>query len=105
MSLADKLRRPEAEVIALKDENKQMKAKCSKLETTASDNDKVLESHRKTVKNDTNEKAALKGRITELEAIQSKVDELKQVFTEVTAHAEGPQRPKVRKLSSNFWIG
>ena len=30
LSLADKLRRAEAEVLALKDENKQMKAKCSK---------------------------------------------------------------------------
>ena len=124
LSLAERLKRAKAEVQSLRDENRQLKCKCSKLETTASDNDKVLESLRKTVKNDTNEKAALKGRITELEAIQSKVDELKQVFTEVTPRAKWvyqeykilllrlewslcpyPSRPKVRKLSSNFWIG
>ena len=89
LSLAERLKRAKAEVQSLRDENRQLKCKCSKLKATASDNDKVLESLRKTVKNDTNEKAALKGRITELEAIQSKVDELKQVFTEVTARAEG----------------
>jgi len=61
LNLADKLRRSEAEVLSLKDENKQLKAKCSKLEATASDNEKVLESLRKTVERDANEKAALMG--------------------------------------------
>ena len=88
LSLADKLRRAEAEVLALKDENKQMKAKCSKLETTASDNEKVLESLRKTVERDANEKAALKGRITELEKVHAKVGELEQVFAEVASRVE-----------------
>jgi len=88
LSQADKLRRAEAEVLALKDENKQMKAKCSKLEATASDNEKVLESLRKTVERDANEKAALKGRITELEKVHAKVGELEQVFAEVASRAE-----------------
>ena len=66
LGLADKLRRAEAEVLALKDENQQLKVKCSKLESTASDNEKVLESLRRTIEGDANEKAALKGRITEL---------------------------------------
>ena len=52
LNLADKLCRSEAEVLALKDENKQIKAKCSKLEATASDNEKILESLRKTVERD-----------------------------------------------------
>ena len=88
LNLADKLRRSEAEVLALKDENKQLKAKCSKLEATASDNEKVLESLRKTVERDANEKAALKGRITELERVHAKVGELEQVFAEVASRAE-----------------
>ena len=49
LGLADKLRRAEAEVLALKEENQQLKVKCSKLESTASDNEKVLESLRRTV--------------------------------------------------------
>ena len=89
LSLAEKLKWAEAEVQSLRDENQQLKVKCSKLETTASDNEKVLESLRKTVERDANEKAALKGRITELENVYSKVDELNQVFTEVAARAEG----------------
>ena len=88
LNLADKLRRSEAEVLTLKDENKQLKAKCSKLEATASDNEKVLESLRKTVEKDANEKAALKGRITELERVHAKVGELEQVFAEVASRAE-----------------
>ena len=67
LSLANKLRRAEAEVLALREENQQLKVKCSKLESTASDNEKVLESLRRTVEGDANEKAALKSRITELE--------------------------------------
>ena len=85
LNLADKLRPSEAEVLALKDENKQVKAKCSKLEATASNNEKVLESLRKTVEKDANEKAALKGRITELERVHAKVGELEQVFAEVAS--------------------
>ena len=98
--LAERLKRAEAEVQSLRDENRQLKGKCSKLETTASDNDKVLESLRKTVENDTNEKAALKGRITELEAVQPKVDELKQVFTEVAARAEGVYQEYKKALAA-----
>ena len=88
LSMADKLRQAEAEVIALKNENEQMKAKCSKLETTASDNEKVLESLRKMVERDVNEKAALKGKIAELEKVHAKVGELEQVFAEVASRAE-----------------
>ena len=65
-----------------------MKAKCSKLEATASDNEKALESLRKTVERVANEKAALKGRITELEKVHAKVGELEQVFAEVASRAE-----------------
>ena len=57
------------------------------METTAKDNEKVLESLRKTVEEDANKKAALKGKITELEAVHSKMDELEQVFTEVAGRA------------------
>ena len=89
LSLAEKLKRAEVEVQSLRDENQQLKVKCSKLETTALDNEKVLESLRKTVERDAIEKAALKGRITELENVYSKVDELNQVFTEVAARTEG----------------
>ena len=88
LSLAEKLKRAEVEVQSLRDENRQLKVNCSKLETTASDNEKVLESLRKTVERDANERAALKGRITELEKVYSKVDELNQVFTEVAARVE-----------------
>ena len=54
----------EAEVLALREENQQLKVKCSKLESTASDNEKVLESLRRTVEVDANEKSAFKSRIT-----------------------------------------
>ena len=74
LSLAERLKRAKAEVQSLRDENKQLNCKCSKLETTASDKEKVLESLRNTVENDTNEKSALKGRITELEAVHSDED-------------------------------
>ena len=100
LSLADKLRRAEAEVLALKDENKQLKGRCVKLETTAKDNEKVLESLRKTVEEDANEKAALKGKITELEAVHSKMDELEQVFTEVAGRAEGVYQEYKRALAA-----
>ena len=89
LGLADKLRRAEAEVLALKDENQQLKVKCSKLESIASDNEKVLETLRRTVEGDANEKAALKGRITELERVHAKMCELEQVFTEVASRADG----------------
>ena len=74
LSLEERLKQAEAEVQSLRDENKQLNCKCSKLETTALDNEKVLESLRNTVENDTNEKSALKGRITELEAFHSDED-------------------------------
>jgi len=88
LGLADKLRRAEAEILALKDENQQLRAKCSKLESTASDNKKVLESLRRTVEGDANEKAALKGRITELERVQAKI----------TSRGGSPQGPE-----GSFW--
>ena len=59
LSLSGKLRRAEAEVLALSEENQQLKVKCSKLESTASDNEKVLENLRRTVEVDANEKSAL----------------------------------------------
>jgi len=99
LSLVDKLRRAEAEVLALKDENKQLKGRCVKLETTAKDNEKVLESLRKTVEEDANEKAALKGKITDLELVHSKMDELEQVFTEVAGRAEGVYQEYKRALA------
>ena len=83
LGLADKLRRAEAKILVLKDENQQLKAKCSRLESSTSDNEKVPESLWRTVEGDANEKAALKGRITELEKVQAKMIELEQVFTEV----------------------
>ena len=58
------------------------------MESTAADIEKVLESLRKTVEDDTNEKAPLKGKITDLEVIHSEVDKLKRTFTEVVAHAD-----------------
>ena len=94
------MRRSEAEVLALKDENKQLKTKCSKLEATASDNEKVLESLRKTVERDANEKAALKGRITKLEKVHAKVGELEQVFAEVASRAEVVYREYKMTLAS-----
>ena len=100
LSLAEKLKRAEAEVQSLRDENRQLKVKCSKLETTASDNEKVLESLRKTVERDANEKAALKGRITELEKVHAKVGELEQVFTEVASRAEGVYQEYKKALAA-----
>ena len=100
LNLADKLRRSEAEVLSLKDENKQLKWRCVKLETTAKDNKKVLESLRKMVEEDANEKAALKGKITELEAVHSKMDELEQVFMEVAGRAEGVYQEYKRALAA-----
>jgi len=89
LSLADKLRRAEAEVLALREENQQLKVKCSKLESTASDNEKVLESLRRAVDVDANEKSALKSRITELEWVQTRMAELERVVPEVARRAEG----------------
>ena len=100
LSLAEKLKRAEEEVQSLRDENRQLKVKCSKLETTASDNEKVLESLRKTVERDANEKAALKGRITELEKVHAKVGELEQVFTEVASRAEGVYQEYKKALAA-----
>ena len=100
LGLADKLRRAEAEVLALKDENQQLKIKCSKLESTASDNEKVLESLRRTVEGDANEKAALKGRITELERVHAKMGELEQVFTEVASQANGVYQEYKKALAA-----
>ena len=100
LSLADRLKRTEAEVQSLQDENRRVRGKCSKLESTASDNEKVLESLRRTVESDTNEKAALKNRIAELELVQSKVDELKQVFTGVTTRAEGVYQEYKKALAA-----
>ena len=88
LSLADKLRRAEAEVLALREENQQLKVKCPKLESTASDNEKVLESLRRTVEVDANEKSALKSRITELEWVQTRMAELERVIPEVAIRAE-----------------
>ena len=70
------------------------------METTAKDNEKVLESLRKMVEEDANEKAALKGKITELEAVHSKMDELEQVFTEVASRAEGVYQEYKRALAA-----
>ena len=99
LSLVDKLWRAEAEVLALKDLNKQLKGRCVKLETMEKHNEKVLESLRKTVEEDANEKAALKGKITDLESVHSKMDELEQVFTEVAGRAEGVYREYKRALA------
>ena len=88
LSLADRLRWAEAEILILKDENQQLKARCSRLESSASDNEKVLESLRRTVEGDANEKAALKNRITELEWVQAKVTELERVLPEVARRAD-----------------
>ena len=46
LNLADSLRRAEAEVQSLQDENRRLRGKCTKLESTTSDNEKVLESLR-----------------------------------------------------------
>jgi len=100
LGLADKLRWAEAEVLALKDENQQLKVKYSKLESTASDNEKVLESLRRTVEGDANEKATLKGRITELERVHTKMDELEQVFTEVASRADGVYQEYKKALAA-----
>jgi len=100
LGLADKLRRAEAEVLALKDENQQLKVKCSKLESTTSSNEKVLECLRRTVEGDANEKAALKGRITELERVHAKMGELEQDFTEVASRADGVYQEYKKALAA-----
>jgi len=63
LSLSERLRRAEAEVLALRDENAQLKGKCTRLEATARDNEKVLENLRKTVEDDANEKNAPRVRL------------------------------------------
>ena len=124
LDLADKLQQAEAEILVLKDENQQLKVRCSKLESAASDNEKVLESLRRTVEGDANEKAELKSRISELEWVQAKLTELERVLPEVAKRAEGVyqeykkallplarslcpclSQSKVLKFSSCFWIG
>ena len=100
LGLADKLRQAEAEILVLKDENPQLKAKCSRLESAASDNEKVLESLRRTVEGDANEKAALKSRITELEWVQAKMTELERVLPEVARRAEGVYQEYTKALSA-----
>jgi len=52
------------------------------------------------VEEDANEKAALKGKITELEAVHSKMDELEQVFTEVAGRAEVVYQEYKRALAA-----
>ena len=124
LSLADKLRGAEAEVLSLREENQQLKVKCSKLESTASDNEKVLESLRRTVEVDENEKSALKSRITELEWVQTRMAELERVIPEVARRPKECtkstrrllvplelslcpclSRSKVFKFSFCFWTG
>ena len=92
LDLAERLKRAEGEIqiltklsSSLKEENKLLKDKCSKLEAAAADDEKVLDNIRKTVEEDTNEKAALKGRIAVLEQVQTKVVELEKHFGEVLA--------------------
>ena len=80
LGLTDKLWQAEAEILVLKDENQQLKARCSRLESVASDNEKVMESLRRTVEGDANEKAELKSRISELEWVQAKMTELERVL-------------------------
>ena len=70
------------------------------VETTASDNEKVLESLRRTVEGDANEKAALKGRITEQERVHAKMGELEQVFTEVASRADGVYQEYKKALAA-----
>jgi len=100
LGLTDKLRQAEAEILVLKDENQQLKAKCSRLESAASDNEKVLESLRRTVEGDANEKADLKSRITELEWVQAKMTELERVLPEVARRAEGVYQKNKKALSA-----
>jgi hypothetical protein len=100
LGLADKLRQAEAEILVLKDENQQLKARCSRLESAASDNEKVLESLRRTVEGDANEKAALKSRITELEWVQAKMTELERVLPEVARRADEVYQEYKKALSA-----
>ena len=100
LNLADKLWRSEVEVLALKDENKQLKGRCIKLEVTAKDNEKVLESLQKTVEDDANEKVTLKGKITELEAVHSRVSELERVYAEVAARIDGVYQEYKKALAA-----
>ena len=98
--MTDKLRQAEAEILVLKDENQQLKARCSRLESVASDNEKVLESLRRTVEGDANEKADLKSRISELEWVQAKMSELERVLPEVARRAEGVYQEYKKVLSA-----
>ena len=100
LGLTDKLRQAEAEILVLKDENQQLKARCSRLESIASDNEKVLESLRRTVEGDANEKAELKSRISELEWVQAKMTELERVLPEVARRAEGVYQEYKKALSA-----
>ena len=100
LGLADKLRQAEAEILVLKDQNQQLKARCSRLESAASDNEKVLESLRRTVEGDANEKAALKSRITELEWVQAKMTELERVLPEVARRADEVYQEYKKALSA-----
>jgi len=84
----------------LKDENQQLKAKCSRLESAASDNEKVLESLQRTVEGDANEKAALKSRITELGWVQAKMIELERVLPEVARRADGVYQEYKKALAA-----
>jgi len=67
---------------------------------TAKDNEKVLESLRKTVEDDANEKVALKGKITELEAVHSRVSELERVYVEVAARIDGVYQEYKKALAA-----
>jgi len=84
----------------LKDENQQLKVRCSRLESAASDNEKVLESLRRTVEGDANEKAALKNIFTELEWVQAKVTELERVLPEVARQADGVYQEYKKALAA-----
>ena len=88
LSLSERLRRAEAEVLSLRVENKQLKGKCARLEATARDNEKVLENLRKMVEDDANEKKALMDKVKELEAVQTRVAELEGLFSEVAAQGD-----------------
>ena len=100
LSLSERLRQAEAEALALRDENAQLKEKCTRLEATARDNEKVLENLQKTVEDDANEKQALKGKVKELEAVQTRVTELEGVFSEVAAQADAVYQEYKKALAA-----
>ena len=100
LGLTDKLRQAEADILIRKDENQQLKARCSRLESVASDNEKVLESLRRTVEGDANEKADLKSRISELEWVLAKMTKLERVLPEVARRAEGVYQEYKKALSA-----